>query len=141
MMPSITDRVWTLIPINRAILIVCPTLLLVILLALVVQAQPAPEVAIDRAFRYESSFSSSNSQGQSIGGFKKWMGTFQRIRIDGNTYIAVFDRGSVPIDAKFKANGSVESLSFGCPISKSLSLSDAPSNIRQTLSKCAGFKS
>lgn len=140
MMPS-TEQAWTLRPINRAIGLGCQTLLLVLSLELAVQAQPDPEVAIDRVFRYESSFSSSNSQGQLIGIFKNWMGAFQRIRTDGNNYIAVFDRGSLPIDAKFKANGSVESLSFGCPISKSLSLSDAPSNIRQTLSKCAGFKS
>ena len=140
-MPSITKQAWTLRPIYRVIGLVCQTLLLVIPLELSGQAQPAPEVALDRVFRYESSLSSSSIPGQSIGSLKKWMGTFQRIRTDGNSYIAVFDRGSIPIDAKFKANGSVESLNFGCPISKSLSLSDAPSNIRQTLSKCAGFKS
>ena len=138
MMPS-TAQAGTLRPINRSIWLGCHTLLLVLSIELAVQAQPDPEIVLDRAFRYESS--SSNSQRQLIGSFKNWMGTYQRIRMDGNNYIAVFDRGSLPIDAKFKANGSVESLNFGCPISKSLSLSDAPSNLRQALSKCAGFKS
>ncbi len=139
-MLSINRRTWTLPAIARACIALFPTLLLVLSIEPVVKAQPEAAVAIDRAFRYESSFASSNTQGRLVSSFKNWLGAFQRIRTDGNNYIAVFDRGSLPIDAKFKANGSVESLIFGCPISKSLSLSDAPSDVRQALSKCPGFK-
>ena len=115
-------------------------LLLVQALAITAQSQPAPEVAIDRMFRYESSSTSSQGRDLLIS-FKKWMGTPTRIRTDGNNYEAIFDGGSLPIEAKFKANGSIESLIFGCPISKSLSINDAPEDLRKALSKCAGFKS
>jgi hypothetical protein len=114
---------------------------IVILLAMTVQAQPAPEISIDRIFRYESSSVGGKSQGQLVGSFKKWMGAYQRIRKDGDNYVAVFDSGSLPIDVKFKANGSIESIIFGCPISKSLSLINAPENLQKALSKCGGFKS
>ncbi len=91
-------------------------------------------------FRYESSSTSRQGRDLLIS-FKKWMGTSTRIRTDGNNYEAIFDGGSLPIEAKFKANGSIESLNFGCPISKSLSINDAPEDLRKALSKCAGFKS
>ena len=103
-------------------------------------AQPAPEVAIDRAFRYESSAPNLQSQ-KMLGSLKDLMGAYQRVRKDGNGYVVVFDRGSLPVDAKFKANGSIESMSFGCPISRSVSLNDASEDLRRALSKCAGFKS
>jgi hypothetical protein len=125
---------------DRVAMVSSTALLLVQTLAITAQAQPAPEVAIDRMFRYESS--STSGQGRDfLISFKKWMGTYQRIRPDGNNYEAIFDRGSLPSEAKFKANGSVESLSYGCPISKSLSLNDAPDDLKKALSKCAGFRS
>ena len=123
--------------IHRAAILLSTALLLVQPLAISVQAQPDPEVAIDRAFRYES----SSSQGNSISSLKKWMGAYQRISKNGDSYLAVFDSGSIPVNAQFKTNGSIESMSFGCPKSNSLSVSDAPEGIRQALSKCAGFKS
>ncbi|WP_157259758.1 hypothetical protein [Chamaesiphon minutus] len=54
--------------------------------------------------------------------------------------MAIFDSGSLPIDAKFRANGMVESMTFGCPTSRSLSVSNAPMELRKALSKCPGFK-
>jgi hypothetical protein len=138
-MPSIPGKISNLQITNRAA-IVLSTVLLLVPMAISTLAQPDPEVALDRIFRYESSAPSSQGRELLIS-FKKWMGAYQRIRKDGNNYTAVFDSGSLPIDAKFKANGSIESMSFGCPISKSLSPSDAPSNLRTALSKCAGFKS
>ncbi len=105
-----------------------------------VRAQPAPEVAIDRMFRYESSAPTTQGRELLID-LKKWMGAYQRIRKDGNGYVAIFDGGSLPLDAKFKPNGSVESMTFGCPTSRSLSVSDAPTAVRKALSKCSGFKS
>jgi|GEM_PF-2766748 len=71
------------------------------------KAQPAPEVAIDRAFRYESSAPNLQSQ-QMLGSLKNWLGAYQRFRKDGNGYVVVFDRGSLPVDAKFKANDSIK---------------------------------
>ena len=124
---------------DRVVMVLSTALLLVQPLAITAQAQPAPEVAIDRMFRYESSSTSRQGRDLLIS-FKKWMGTYQRIRTDGNSYEAIFDGGSLPIEAKFKANGSIESLNFGCPISKSLSRNDAPDALRKSLSKCPGFK-
>jgi hypothetical protein len=125
---------------SQAVMLLSTFLLLVQVFATTAQAQPDPEVAIDRMFRYDSS--SPSGQGREmLGSFKKWMGAYQHIRKDGDSYVAIFDRGSLPIDAKFKANGAIESVSFGCPISKSLSISDAPDDLRKALSKCAGFKS
>jgi hypothetical protein len=108
--------------------------------AVSVCAQPAPEVAIDRMFRYESSAPSTQGRELLID-LKKWMGAYQRIRKEGSGYVAVFDSGSLPLDAKFKPNGSVESMTFGCPTSRSLSVSGAPTSVRKALSKCSGFKS
>jgi hypothetical protein len=126
--------------INRAVSVLSQALLIVLSIDLVVQAQPAPELVLDRLFRNESSAPNSQSR-EMLVSFKQWMGSYQRIRKEGSGYVAVFDSGSLPLDAKFKANGAVETMNFGCPTSKSLSLSDAPSGIRQALSKCAGFKS
>jgi hypothetical protein len=139
-MPSMKKKISNLQLTNRVAMVVSTCWLLVQPLALTAQAQPAPEVAIDRMFRYDSSAPSEQGR-QSLGSFKKWMGAYQRIRKDGNGYVAIFDSGSLPVDAKFKANGSIESMTFGCPISKSLSINDAPEDLRKTLSKCAGFKS
>ncbi len=125
---------------NRAVTVFSTALLLVLSIELVAQAQPAPEIVLDRLFRNESSAPNTQSR-EMLVSFKQWMGSYQRIRKEGGGYVAVFDSGSLPIDAKFKANGAVETMNFGCPTSKSLSLSDAPSGIRQALSKCAGFKS
>jgi hypothetical protein len=139
-MSSMKKKISNLQIISRVAMVLSTVLLLVQPLAITAQAQPAPEVTIDRMFRYDSS-APSNQGRQLLGSFKKWMGAYQRIRKDGNSYVAIFDSGSLPIDAKFKANGSIESMSFGCPISRSLSINDAPEDLRKTLSKCAGFKS
>jgi hypothetical protein len=125
---------------NRAVTLLSGALLLILSIELVAQAQPAPEVVLDRLFRNESSAPNSQSR-ELLVSFKQWMGSYQRIRKEGRGYVAVFDSGSLPIDAKFKANGAVETMNFGCPTSKSLSISTAPTDLRQALSKCAGFKS
>jgi hypothetical protein len=125
---------------NRAVTILSGALLLVLSIDLVAHAQPAPEVVLDRLFRNESSAPNTQSR-ELLVSFKQWMGSYQRISKQGGGYVAVFDSGSLPIDAKFKANGSIETMNFGCPKSKSLSIDTAPSGIRQSLSKCAGFKS
>lgn len=125
---------------NRAGTLLSGALLLVLAIELVAQAQPAPEVTLDRLFRYESSAPSGQGR-ELLASFKQWMGSYQRIRKEGSGYVAVFDSGSLPLDAKFKANGSIEAMNFGCPTSKSLSINSAPTDVRKALAKCAGFKS
>ena len=126
--------------INRAA-IVLSSVLLSPSLDLNVQAQPAPEVVIDRIFRSDESSSSDSKYQISPASLKQWMGAYQRIRKEGNIYIVIFDRGSLPIEVRFKANGSIEGVGFGCPVSKSLSLGDAPRDLQRSFSKCTGFRS
>lgn len=123
--------------INLAAIGSCAALLLASPLAIDVQAQTDSAVAIDRAFRYES----SSRQGALIGSLKKWMGAYQRIATEDNNYLVIFDSGSIPVVARFTTSGALETIVFGCPRSKSLSINDAPEGIRQELSKCAGFRS
>ena len=121
-------------------LLTTTVLLVISSLGMVANAQPAPEVVLDRAFRYESSAPTTQGRGL-LTSLTVWIGNYQRIRKEGSGYVAVFDRGSLPLDAKFKSNGSIESMTFGCPISRSVSINDAPTDIRKALSKCGGFRS
>ena len=123
---------------SRLALMLATTLLLIKPLELTAQAQPDPEVMVDRMFVHESS--SGQFQGV-ISSFKKYMGSYQRIRKNDDGYILVFDSGSIPIDIQVSASGSIAGLNFGCPISRTLSVSDAPSELRQVLSQCSKFKS
>jgi hypothetical protein len=129
---------------RRALMLCSASLLLTLPLGTNAQAQPAPEIIIDRMLRSDSQSTSSGDRNQALlASFKTWMGAYQRlISKDDNKFIAVFDRGSLPIEIRPKSSGSsIDNLSFGCPITKSLSMSSAPSNLQQALSKCAGFKS
>ena len=122
---------------SRLALILTTTFLLIKPLELTVQAQPAPEVMVDRMFVHESSGGLYQAV---ISSLKKFMGSYQRIRKDDDNYILVFDGGSLPIDIQVSASGSIAGLNFGCPISRTLSISDAPSELRQVLSQCSKFK-
>jgi hypothetical protein len=133
---------------NRATILFSAVWLLFQPLALVGQAQASPEIIIDRILRSESSSSSSSNVGsaarsneykQLLGSFKRWMGAYQRLQKDGDNYIAIFDSGSLPIEVRSKDSGAIESLSFGCPKTRSLSLNEAPLDIQKALLKCSGF--
>ncbi len=136
-MPSIPTKISQLQITSRLALILATTLLLIKPLELTVQAQPAPEVMVDRMFVYESSGGRYQAV---ISSLKKWLGAYQRIRKDDDNYLLVFDGGSLPIDIQVSESGSISGLDFGCPISKTLSISDAPSELRQVLSQCSRFK-
>jgi hypothetical protein len=137
-MSSIQPKISTLQITNRIALMLATILMLIKTSELTAQAQPAPEVMLDRMFIYESS--SGQFQGV-IASLKKYMGSYQHIRKNDDNYILVFDSGSIPIDIQVSASGSIAGLNFGCPISRTLSVSDAPSELRQVLSQCSKFKS
>jgi hypothetical protein len=131
---------------NRATIVLSAVWLLVQPLALVGQAQASPEIIIDRILRSNTSTPSTvgsparaNDYLQLLGSFKNWLGTYQRIQKDGDNYVAIFDSGSLPIEVRSKPNGAIDSLSFGCPITRSLSLNEAPRELQQALLKCTGF--
>jgi hypothetical protein len=136
-MPSIQPKISQLKISSRLALILATMLLLIKPLELTAQAQPAPEVMVDRMFVYESSGGRYQAV---ISSLKKWLGSYQRIRKDDDNYLLVFDGGSLPIDIQVSESGSIAGLNFGCPISKTLSISDAPSELRQVLSQCSRFK-
>lgn len=135
---------------TRSTIVLSAIWLLVQPLAMVTQAQPSPGVIIDRILRSDTDSSasststigstSSNTQyPQLLGSFKRWMGTYQRLQKDGDNYIAIFNSGSLPIEVRSKSNGSIDSLNFGCPSARSLSLNEAPRDIQKALLKCSGF--
>jgi hypothetical protein len=123
--------------INRAVLILGTLLALFSQTNLVALAQPSPEVAIDRIFRYNSSPPGGDNQARySLISLKTWMGAYQRTLGDGTNYVAIFDRGSIPLTVELKDSGDIKSLVFGCPVTKSLSLSDAPTDLQKLWIKC-----
>jgi hypothetical protein len=127
--------------IDRSIKILGIGLLLTSSMGLKTLAQSDPAVAIDRILRYESSSApGGNTQGALISGLKKWLGAYQRILKEDNHYTAVFDRASLPLILELKESGDFKTFSFGCPITRSISTSDAPKAFQQILSKCNGFK-
>lgn len=129
---------------RRAAMLFSASLLLALPLGTNAQAQAAPEIIIDRMLKSDSQSSGSSDRNQGLlASYKLWMGTYQRlINKEDNKFMAIFDRGSLPIEIRPKSSGSaIDSLNFGCPITKSLSLSTAPSNLQKALSKCPGFKS
>jgi hypothetical protein len=103
---------------------------------LTTQAQPSFEGTIDQAFK-NNSFPGAGEQGRElIVGIKQWIGPYkkaQKNKKDDN-YLAIFDRGSLPI----KVSG-LASVGVGCPVTK-LPLSKAPSNIQKAFAKCPNLK-
>ncbi len=136
-MSSIQSKISKLQITNRIALILATMFVVIKTSELAAQAQPAPEVMVDRMFVYESSGGRFQA---TIGNLKRFMGSYQRIRKDDDNYILVFDGGSLPVDIQVSESGSIVGLDFGCPISRTLSLSDAPSELRQVLSQCSRFK-
>jgi hypothetical protein len=111
-------------------------LLLLLPMQIAAQAQPSLEAtAIDKTIR---SNAMPGKAGEILGGLKKWMGPYQRLREEGDSsYSVIFDRSSLPIELSGGLIGG--KLGVGCPITK-LSLSSAPSNVKETFSKCPNLK-
>ncbi len=106
------------------------------------QAQPTtPEAAIDRAFRSGTLPPGTSTQLQSlVAGIRNWMGPYQGLRKEGDGYLVRFERGELPVSVRQNARGQIDSVSFGCPRSRSLNLSQASKELRQVLSPCPGLQ-
>jgi hypothetical protein len=127
--------------IDRFKLSLCAAFVLVPTLGLTALAQPAPELSIDRIFRYQSSSSGNAAQGGSIASLKKWLGAYQRIiRDDNNNYVVVFDRASLQLAVELKDSGELKGFSVGCPISRSMFTSETPEEFQKLMTKCNAFK-
>jgi hypothetical protein len=126
--------------IDRLKILLCTSLVSIPVLGSIASAQPAPEVVIDRIFRYESSYSSNANQGSSIAALKKWLGAYQRIIRDDNNYVVVFDRASLQLIVELKDSGELKGFSVGCPISRSIFTSETPEEFQKLIAKCNAFK-
>ena len=103
------------------------------------KSQVDVKAALDRSMR--SNIGSNGKYQPLLASLKQWMGKYQKIQPEGTNYLAIFDRGSVPVTVKFKDNGSIDNYGMGCPIViKSLSLSQAPPELQKLLSKCPNLK-
>ena len=122
-----------LLLINSSISMVIPTV------AIAKPQQVDAKAALDRSMR--SNLGSNGKYQPLLASLKQWMGKYQKIQPEGSNYSAIFDRGSVPVTVRFKENGSIKNYGMGCPIvNKSLSLSQAPSELQKLLSKCPNLK-
>lgn len=99
-------------------------------------AQAAPEIAIDRIFRYDSSSSGSYGQASVTAGLKQWLGAYQRTLRDGDNYVVVFDRAALSLIVELKDSGELKNFTIGCPTNRSVSLSDAPEAMQRSLARC-----
>jgi hypothetical protein len=124
---QITDRLTT---------IFCTCLVVIPATVQTAFAQAAPEIAIDRIFRYDSSSSSSYGQASVTAGLKQWLGAYQRTLRDGDNYVVVFDRAALSLIVELKNSGELKNFSIGCPTNRSLSLSDAPEQLQRSLARC-----
>jgi hypothetical protein len=122
--------------IDRLKISLCAAFVLIPTLGLTALAQPAPELSIDRIFRYESSSSGNATQSNSIVGLKKWLGAYQRIIRDDNNYVVVFDRASLQLIVELKDSGELKGFTVGCPVSRSMFTSETPEEFQKLMTKC-----
>ena len=108
----------------------------------VAQAQStSPEAAIDRLFRSGSPPPGAGAETQRLfANVKSWMGSYQGVQKEGSSYLARFERGSLPVSVRLDGKGQIRGIGFGCPRSTSLNLSQASKELRQLLSRCPGLQ-
>jgi hypothetical protein len=127
--------------INRVVAVFGTLLLVIPPMGLTAVAQPSPLTTLDRIFRYNSSPPGNNIQDRNLLlSLKQWLGAYQRVLGEGNNYTAIFDRGSLPLAVEFKDTGDLKTLVVGCPITKALSVSEAPIEIQKLTSRCTRSK-
>jgi hypothetical protein len=105
------------------------------------KAQPGPETIIDLFLRSNAPMPGVDSKTQQLYvSMRNWLGPYQGIRRVGNEYLATFKYALLPVVVQLNSSGQIEGVGTGCPRSKSLSLRQAPNNLRQAWSKCTSLK-
>jgi hypothetical protein len=104
------------------------------------QSQTVAEATLDRSFR--NNVGSDGKPKQLFVSLKQWLGNYQKVRkVDANNYFGIFARGNVPVTVNFKSDGSIDNFGMTCPIlTKPLSLSQAPADLRKLLAPCPNLK-
>jgi hypothetical protein len=102
------------------------------------QAQVTAKAAVDRSFK--TNIGSNGKPNQLFVSLKQWLGDYRQVKQqDENTYIGIFERGSLPLEVNVKPDGSIENYGVSCPVTK-LSLSQAPSDLQKIFSNCPNLK-
>ena len=103
------------------------------------KAQASAAIALDKSFK-----TNTRANGESspiLTSLKQWLGDYQKVqKIDAANYVGIFDRGSAPVTINFKPDGSIENYRMGCPITKSVSRSQAPADLQKILADCPNLK-
>ena len=102
-------------------------------------AQASALVALDKSFKTNTRANGETSP--ILTSLKQWLGNYQKVqKIDATNYLGIFERGSAPVTINFKPDGSIKNYQMGCPVTKSLSRSQAPANLQQVLADCPNLK-
>jgi hypothetical protein len=117
---------------GRSLIALCTAFLLAQPMQMSAQAQSSLEATvIDNAIRNNA----LPGKGREVlASLKKWMGPYQSVRKESKGYSAIFQNGTLPIQAL-----EVGQVGVGCPVTK-LPLSKAPNNVREIFSKCPNLK-
>jgi hypothetical protein len=103
------------------------------------KAQASAAIALDKSFKTNTRANGETSP--ILTSLKQWLGNYQKVqKIDATNYLGIFDRGSAPVTINFKPDGSIENYNMGCPITKSVSLKQAPADLQQVLTTCPNLK-
>jgi hypothetical protein len=105
------------------------------------KAQSIPETMIDLFLRSNAPIPSIDSKTQQLYlSMRNWLGPYQGVRKVGNEYLATFKYALLPVVVQLNGRGQIQAIGTGCPRSESLSLRQAPNNLRQAWSKCTSLK-
>jgi hypothetical protein len=105
------------------------------------KAQSIPETMIDLFLRSNAPIPGVDSKTQQMyASMRNWLGPYQGVRKVGNEYLATFKYALLPVVVQLNGSGQIEGIGTGCPRSESLSLRQAPKNLRQVWSKCTSLK-
>jgi hypothetical protein len=122
-----------------------------IALLFLVSVQPAiavpkmtTEAVIDQVFRSSALLPGEKPEGRQElekikAGAIQWLGNYQGVRSEKGRSIIVFERGTVPVEVQFRANGEPDSIGTQCPVT-SVPLSQAPKEFQEALSECSNLK-
>jgi hypothetical protein len=103
------------------------------------KAQASALIALDKSFKTNTRANGETSP--ILTSLNQWLGNYQKVqKVDATNYVGIFDRGSAPVTINFKPDGSIENYQMGCPVTKSVSRSQAPADLQKVLADCPNLK-
>jgi len=103
-----------------------------------------PEQAIEQTFRSDTPLPGTTKENhQNLmkirSQVQEWLGSYQGVRAEKDRSIVLFERGSIPVEVNFRANGEPDTIGATCPTT-SVPLSQAPREIQEAFSPCSNLK-